>query len=132
MYLERCSDQPAKSLDAFYAEHARSDDGTTREIGNAMASLIARLRALPDQRRAYGLTSHYGLNLVAVDDSASPWYVHVVAFSSHMSVEYLMPEHEAPWLRARVHGVASTEDEAAAMILTAMERCGGWGAGDGE
>lgn len=51
MYLERCSDQPSKSLDAFYAEHAASDHDDVRKIGRGMISLIARLRALSRERR---------------------------------------------------------------------------------
>lgn len=129
MQLERCSDQPSRSLDGFYAEHARSDHDGTRDIGRAMCSLIARLRALPDERRVYGLTSHYRLCLLAEDTSASPWYVIFVAVDSRVFVEYLMSVHDAPWPRACVRGEASSEDEAVAMILTAMDRSGGWNTG---
>jgi len=41
-------------------------------------------------------------------------------------IEYLMPEHVAPWAHAYVRGTALSEDDAVRMILTAMEKSGGW------
>ena len=92
-----------------------------------MLDLIARLRALPDERRVYGLTSHYQLCLLAEDTWQSPWFVKVVAIDRrNYRVSYLVPERLAPWRWAYVHGKAESEDEAVRMILIAMDRSEGW------
>ena len=44
-----------------------------------MLDWIARLRALPDDRHVYGLTSHYRLCLLSQDTYASPWYLIITA-----------------------------------------------------
>lgn len=111
MHLTRCHDQKSKTLDEFYRELSISDEPVTREIGHTMLSLLARLRALPGERRAWGLTSHYRLCLLAADSSATDWFVTVVALDSrNYFVEYLMPERVAPWPRAYVRGEARSED----------------------
>ncbi|MDX2111882.1 MAG: hypothetical protein SFY80_16760 [Verrucomicrobiota bacterium] len=126
MHLVRCHDQKSKTLDEFYkeiSEHDRVD----REIGMAMLSLLARLRALPDGRDVWGLTSHYRLCLLATDSSETPWFVTVVALNErNYFLEYLMPERLAPWPHAYVRGEALSEDDAVRMILIGMERSEGW------
>jgi hypothetical protein len=127
VYLTRCHDQKSKTLDEFYRELSISDEPVTREIGQTMLSLLARLRALPDERRAWGLTSHYRLCLLAADSAETHWFVTVVALDArNYFVEYLMPEHIAPWSRAYVRGEARSEDEAVQMIQTGMEKSEGW------
>lgn len=125
MKLIGCQDQ--NRLDKFYAEVMQSSEPVSREIGRVMLSLIARLRALPDEQQVFGLTSHLQLCLLAEDTWKSPWYVIVSALDSrNYTVEYLMPEALAPWPRAYVRGEASSEDDAVRMIATAMERSEGW------
>jgi hypothetical protein len=127
MLLERCKDQPSKTLDEFYAELAAHDSYPDREGGQAMLDLIARLRRLEHPNRAWGLTSHYHLCLLAQDDSASPWYVRALTLDRrNYAIEYLMPPSLAPWPNAYVRGDARSEDEAIQMIITAMDRSGGW------
>ena len=127
MNLERCKDQPSKTLDQFYERIATSDDELNRTSGNSMLALISRLRALPDERRVWGLTSHHRLCLLAHDTATSPWFVIVVAADPRSYfIEYLMPAAVAPWTDARVQGEARSEDEAVRMILIAMERSEGW------
>lgn len=124
MQLERCSDQRSQTLDEFYEDIAK---GEYPDRGKAMLDLIARLRALPDTRRLFGLTSLDDLCLLAQDTYLSPWYVRI-AVLSHTSyfIEYLMPAAVAPWPGAQVRGEAHSEDETVEMVLTAMERSGGW------
>jgi hypothetical protein len=126
MELERCKDQPSKTLDEFYEQLATSDDESARASGNSMLALIARLRALPDERCVWGLTSLHRLCLLAHDTYKSPWFVIVAAVSDRYFIEYLMPAAVAPWPEARVQGEAGSEDEAIRMILIAMERSEGW------
>jgi len=127
MDLERCKDQPSKTLDEFYEQIATSGDEFDRTSGNSMLALIARLRALPDERCVWGLTSHHRLCLLAHDTYKSPWFVAVVAADpGTYFIEYLMPAAVAPWPEARVQGEARSEDEAIRMILIAMERSEGW------
>jgi hypothetical protein len=124
--LQRCSDQRRKTLDEFYEEWIPRGPAIGVD-GRAMIDLIAALRACPDPRTAWGLTSHATLCLLAEDTARSPWYVKVIASSpGHICVEYLMPAATAPWPNAYVQGEARSVDEAVAMVLTAMDRCGGW------
>ncbi len=103
------------------------DGAVDREIGKTMLSLLARLRALPDGRHVWGLTSHYRLCLLSEDSSASPWFVIVSALDMrNYYVEYLMPERVAPWPHAYVRGEARAEDDAVQMVVTAMEKSEGW------
>ena len=125
MYLTRSQDQKGKTLDEFYAEIARSDNPIDREIGTSMLDLLARLRELADERRVYGLTSHYRLCLLAADQS--PWFVIVSALDKrNYFIEYRMAESAAPWRHAYVKGEAHSESEAVGMILMAMEKSEGW------
>jgi hypothetical protein len=127
VHLIHCHDQTSETLDEFYGELSQSDEPVTRQIGQTMLSLLARLRALPGDRHVWGLTSHYRLCLLAQDSYETPWFVTVIGLDKRdYYVEYLMPEHAAPWSRASVRGEANSEDEAVQMILTAMEKSEGW------
>jgi hypothetical protein len=128
MQLTRCQDQKRQTLDEFYSDPAKSTDPVSHEGCKAMLDLIARLRAVPDERTVYGLTSLYRLCLLADDTWKSPWFVIISALDKrNYHVEYLMPENVAPWPRAYVRGEARSEDEALQMIMTAMENSKGWG-----
>jgi len=126
MHLTRCKDQKQATLDEFYGERQDSDDSISRKCGEAMLDLMARLRALPNERRVFGLTSHYHLCLLSQDTYTSPWFVKVIGADNDFVIEYLMPEHEAPWPHAYVRGEAHSSDEAVRMIMTGMEKSGGW------
>ena len=127
MHLTRCQDQKSQTLDEFYTEVGQGDHPALREGGKAMLDLIARLRALPDERHVYGLTSHYRLCLLAQDTSRSPWFVIISALDKrNYFVEYLMPERVAPWPQAYVRGEARSENDSVHMIITAMEKSEGW------
>lgn len=98
-----------------------------RNCGKAMLALIARLRSSPDDRRAYGLTSHAHLCLLAEDSYRSPWFVVITALDeNNFIVEYRMPAHIAPWPNANVRGEARSVDEAVRMVLIAIEKSEGW------
>lgn len=127
MKLIRSRDQKSKTLDQFYTEISQHDNPGSREGGKAMLDLIVRLRALPDERRVFGLTSHYRLCLLAKDSYKSPWLVIVSALDKrNYFIEYLMPKRLAPWPYAYVKGMARSEDDAVQMIMTAMENSEGW------
>lgn len=127
MDLARCQDQKSKTLEEFFTEVSQQESVVSREGGKAMLGIIARLRALPDERQLYGLTSHHRLCLLAQDTSRSPWFVIVSTLDSrNYYVEYLMPGRIAPWPHAYVKGEAQSEDGAVQMIVTAIERSEGW------
>jgi hypothetical protein len=127
MILTRCKDQKSKTLDEFYQELGRGEREVSRSGAKAMLELIARLRAHPDSREIFGLTSHSRLCLLAVDDYTSPWHVVVAAFDQRSYfVDYLVPPNLGPWPNARMTGEARSEDEALEMVLIAMERSQGW------
>ena len=126
MHLTRCQDQRYQTLDEFYSDLCHSEEPTTRAVGGSTLDLIARLRAVPDERHIYGLTSLYRLCLLAEDTYASPWFVIVTPGQAQFYVQYLLPQRLAPWSGAYVTGEARTVDEAVRMILTAMERSEGW------
>lgn len=67
MHLIGCQDQKEQHLDAFYTEVTQWEEPVSREIGRVMLCLIARLRALRDERRVFGLTSRLRLCLLAED-----------------------------------------------------------------
>jgi hypothetical protein len=98
-----------------------------RRLGEKMLRLIDRLEVLPDERRVYGMTSHFSLCLLAEHDYLSPTFVVITpSVLQRYDIEYLMPERLAPWPHAYVKGVASSVDEAVEMVLIAMEKSEGW------
>ena len=124
MKLSRCNDQPG-TLEEFYG--AMIENGASEsDIGGTMLRLIERLKALPDERSVWGLTSHYTLCLLSENSSASHWYVKVVAIGRNYFVEYRMPDALAPWPEAYVKGEARSEAEAVHMLLEGMLNSGGW------
>jgi hypothetical protein len=131
MRLTRCSDQKSATLDEFYTEVSQHDHHVDREGGKAMLDLIARIRALPDEKRVFGLTSHHRLCLLAEDSYQSPWFVLIWALDKrNYFVEYRMPHDIAPWPQAFVRGQAQSEEDAVRMIVIAMEKSGGWKNGE--
>lgn len=129
MYINRCQDQNSWTLDELYIDMTENERTIpdNREAAKAMLDLLARLRALPDERCVYGTTSHYQLYFHAQDTYTSPWFVSIGAVEKHTYfVEYLMPERFAPWPQAHVSGWTHSEDDAVQMILTAMEKSEGW------
>jgi hypothetical protein len=127
MHLTKCQNQKKQTLEEFYTEVTTWEKATSRGAAKVMLGLISRLRALPDERRVFGLTSHLRLCLLATDSWKSPWYVIFSALDErNIYVEYLMPEHVAPWPRAYVRGEARSEDEAVQMIVVAIEKSEGW------
>ena len=124
MQLEQCSEQATYGMDRFYAELAVHDP----QSGEAMIELLARLRSLDHPNRVWGLTSHTRLCLLAQDSSATPWYVIAYPVTRRdYTVEYLMPASlSPPWPNAYVRGEARSVDDAVNMIITAMDRSGGW------
>lgn len=127
MQLTRCKDQTYDTLEEEYGKLARSDDAFNRESGATMLDLLARLRALPGDKPAFGLTSHHRLVLLAEDSYKSPWLVIVSALGNFSyGIEARLPEWAAPWPAAYVRGEARTEDDAVEMIVTAMNVSEGW------
>ena len=138
MHLTRCQDQNSRTLEEYCADLTRQEQEyertrgfvTFRGRGQALLDLIVRLRAVPNEHRVFGLISVDRLCLLATDTWRSPWFVIISAMNKERyHIEYLMPERLAPWRRATVNGNASSEEEAVAMIVTAMERSEGWLAG---
>jgi hypothetical protein len=97
------------------------------EMATAMLALIAALRALPDEREVWCLTSHNRLCLLTERDYRTPWYVIIDALDTrNYTVEYLMPAEGAPWPNAYVRGEARSTEAALKMVVIAMSRCEGW------
>jgi hypothetical protein len=127
MQLVHCKDQATLPMERFYGDAAQHEGDFVRSRARLMIDLIARLRALPDDRCAWGLTSHMSLCLLSQDDCSSPRYVVVEALAQRCYfVEYLMPPALAPWRGAYVRGEARSEDEAVQMVVIAIDRSGGW------
>jgi hypothetical protein len=124
--LERCKDQGPETLDAFYEKIAHLGAAFGCD-GKTMLSLLSALRALPDDREVWGLTSNYRLCLLAEDTPRCLWYVILYALDSrNIWIEYLMPTDGQPWANAYVRGEAHSLEDAVKMILIATARCEGW------
>ena len=134
MKLESCKDQSSETLEAFYSklstDGGRAGSGVSQaygDVGRAMLSLIAALRALASDNVVWALTSHADLCLLAENRYDSPRYVQIGVLDPHnYRVEYRMREAEAPWPEARIKGEARSEADAIRMIQTAMLESGGW------
>ena len=124
MKLVRCTEQPG-SLESFYEASSPEDDHGSA-VGKTMLSLLGKLRELPDDCQAWGLTSHFALWLLNEDRGDSVCWVRVVARFNEYSIEYRMPDATAPWPEAYVSGRARSEAQAVQMIRTAMLCSGGW------
>jgi hypothetical protein len=131
MNLIRCKDQKSGTLDEFYTKLITSGNHCSKGIGKAMLDLIVRLRALPDERQIFGLTSHYNLCLLAEDTYESLRLVNIYALDErNYFIEYRMTNDAAPWPNAYVKGVARSEDDAIRMIVIGLEKSGGWNSGE--
>jgi hypothetical protein len=96
-------------------------------MGTSMLELMNRLQVLPDNRKLFGLTSHYSLYLLSEDMWESPWYVRINVIDKHRyQICYLLPEKITPWPEAYVISEARSLDEAVEMILIGMEKSAGW------
>ena len=119
--------QKSKTLEEFYGELGASDELVTRQRDQIMLSLLVRLRELQDGRYVWVSRSDCLLCFFAADNDETPCVVKVATFDArNYLVEYLMPDHVAPWPDAWVSGVAPSEDEAVQMVLTGMEKSQGW------
>ena len=127
MKIIRCRDQQHETLEEFYSKLAIGENSPLREAGKAMLDVLTGLKALPDERLVYGLSSMAQLCLLAHDDYKSPWYVIVSALDRrNYFVEYLMPENMSPWPNAYVKGAATSTDAAVELIQIAIDRSAGW------
>ena len=127
MRLIACKDQAKIPFDKFYDESKDSSNLGVRLEVKAMIDLVACLRALPDNRIVYALTSHFRLCLLPKDTGAPPWPVVVSALCDHeYYVNSRMPENLAPWRAAHIAGTAHSAEEAARWVIIAMEKSGAW------
>ena len=130
MQVTRRQGDNTETIDDHYGKLLRSPNDLQRVFGQTMLDLIGRLRSVSDDRHVFVMTSMDQLLLMAKPEGSaggSPWFVRIWALDKrNYRIEYLMPKPLAPWPWARVHGNASSEDEAVQMVLTAMERSEGW------
>lgn len=127
MAVVRASSQASGSIEAFYQELAASKDSMTAAIGAGMLLLLPGLSEVCAAHEVWGLTSHYGLWLLAADDYTSPWLVFVIAYpGTNYKVRYRMTEADQHWPDALVVGSRMEMAEALRMIRVAMKRSGGW------
>jgi hypothetical protein len=127
MPLTRNSDQASETLEQFYAGFAARGNEYPA-LSQAMLAFVDMVNRSFVETPLWGLTSLARLVIQAEDDWKSPWYIIVVSSVTpgHYLFEYLMPENQAPWPQATVHGTASSLEEAKRYLLIAMHRCGGW------
>ena len=127
MSFQRATDQRHQSLREHYEKEANGTDPIVAESARLMIRLIEQLEVTFRDRDVWGLTSLYTLKLLATDDWRTPWYVSVrPPMGGRFTIDYLLPQAEAPWPDARVVGESESIEAAVKMILLAMERSGGW------
>ena len=122
MKIIECKDQSSETLEEYYSSITNMP-----EIGQAMLSLIQRLREQEKDVVVYALTSHFRLCLLSEDSFDTPWYVilSVLDFNNY-TIEYLMHKTVSPWPYAYVKGEAHSEEKALEMVLKAIEESKGW------
>ena len=80
MPIKRASCQRSKSLEGFYEDVAASTDSVCSSIGRQMLELLPMLAEVCEPFAVWGLTSHYHLWLLAVDEPSTSWLVSISAF----------------------------------------------------
>jgi hypothetical protein len=92
-----------------------------------MHRLIALLRMSSMPYAAFGFTHVHQLALTAEDRDGAQEFVRISAQDEHVYwIEYLLPPQPSPWPDAWVRGLGTSPEEAAAMVITAIERSEGW------
>jgi len=127
MPIKRASCQRSKSLEGFYEDVAASTDSVCSSIGRQKLELLPMLAEVCEPFAVWGLTSHYHLWLLAVDEPSTSWLVSISAFPGlGYRIQYRMAVSDAPWPEALVEGMAADEADACRLVLIAMKRSGGW------
>jgi hypothetical protein len=129
--MRRASCQARETLDQFYAKmDTPEQDEFTRGRGRAMRELLPLLDQAFGTTPVWGLTSLQRLVLLSEDNFAARWHVMIWGCSgSGYSIEYWMPDVEAPWPDATVRGYPETKEQAVAWVKIACHRSGGWATG---
>ena len=123
----RATCQTRCDLTGYYKELSESEESITAGIGRMMLEILPNLDSALQNLSVWGLTSHYELMVLARDDYTSPWYVGIQAYPGEgYRVSYRMPDSEAPWQEARVHGIGTSAAGAADMVRIACTKSGGW------
>jgi len=95
--------------------------------GQGTLAVIERLRALPDDRLVYGLTSVDRLCLLSQDDYTTPWWVVLTSHSARdFTVECRMPADQAPWRSAKITGKTEDLSKAVEMLVESLKVSRGW------
>lgn len=113
MKILRCSRQGPQSLADYFA--------SVFPDGDVMMPLLTRLEAVPFPQPIWVLTSVGELLCGSEDDLQAIKHVAFGAVENHYAIRYRIPG-SPNW----TEWSCTTEDEAATMILAALERSEGW------
>ena len=114
-------------LDDFYGVAGYLESVQRHDDQSAMRALLAELRADGSGQCAFGMTHMHVLGLRAIDDERAPELVSIRAVHENLyHIEYVIPEHLAPWIPAWLRGEPTSTVEAADMVQKAMKLSGGW------
>jgi hypothetical protein len=93
-----------------------------------MLALLPGLETMCEGLPVWGMTSHARLWLFPTDDMKARWAVLIdpVFGSTDYLVGYHVPESHGSGLNDLNQAIASTPEEALALIAVAMQRSGGW------
>ena len=128
MEIIRITDQQNETLTEFYT---RESDGYRTGGSDTNADMLANMVRLLDALAAtdgpslYGVTSHFRLRLLKVDDYRAPTVATIQPVidgpnTFGFDISYPMPSADSPWDDAWVRGLAFDVEMAVPMVLSAI------------
>lgn len=126
MPLKRISEQKSSTIEEFYINLTEHDNPIDVKTGNVMLSFIEMVNQLFPNTPIFCLTSLSKLILLSENDWKTDWFVGIIGNQDCFYFDYLLPNENRPWKEARVHGEASSLEEAKKYLLIAMRESGGW------
>ena len=128
MEIIRITDQKNGTLSEFYARESagyrsRGDDTNADMIAN-MVRLLDVL-SVADGPSLFGVTSHFRLRLLNVDDYRAPTVATIQPVidgpkTFAFDIAYPMPIADSPWDNAWIRGLAFDAEMAIPMVLSAV------------
>ena len=128
MEIIRITDQQNGTLTEFYARESDGyRNGGSDTNADMLANMVRLLDALAgaDGPTLFGVTSHFRLRLLNIDDYRAPTVATIQPVidgpkTFGFDIAYPMPNSDSPWDNAWVRGLAFDAEMAVPMVLSAI------------